>query len=485
MSLVLIVSTAATPALVGGPIPVTVAITNRGDAPVEVPSPDAMSPYEFSLRDMHTGDGRYALSAFAALSERNQDSAPAPHYEHVALDPGATLTSQHDLGALAPDDIAPGAYLLSVSWHAQGGAIESAAVPLTVQHPTVIDLGVGWCPGDQALTLTLAHITHDNQTEIYQRSGHEEAPLTGELFARDRLPAGVRALTVATALSFDPCAESRWYATIGDNVFAAGVAQRATVFKRITPTPLPLPRASLYEVGWQTETESASFLAAGLDAAGHFTLLVITCHARAAQPVVVAFPTGIDTLPATWCASAALRDEGRVVDVVLAFANHEGTAIARMTLWPDSGASQGPVTLATYPEAIASVGMAPVAVEIPGTVDLLFGPTGVDGRMSLARIALDGSATLALWQFLAPAHHNRKRPDAWVIPSANGERPVVLAHIEHLIVALRVGDDAEWHEVASGHPQAYLLHVVTPDGVAPQALWCEPSHGFVQRTLDV
>ena len=138
-----------------------------------------------------------------------------------------------------------------------------------------------------------------------------------------------------------------------------------------------------------------------------------------------------------------------------------------------------------YPEAVAAVGMTPWAQDFPGSVDVLFGPTGVDGRMTLARLALDGSATLALWPFLAPPHRDRKRPTAWAIPNATVERPVVLTHLEHQILALRVGDDAAWREVASGFPQAYLLRVLTPDGVAPQALWCDAAQGLVQRALDV
>lgn len=483
MSLVLIVSTTRAPALVGGVVPVTVAIVNQGEAPVDVPDPDAMSPYEFSLRDGRTGEGRYALSAYASLSERNQDSAAAPRYQYVSLAPGATLSSSADLGALAPQDIAPGTYTLTASWHTPGGVVESAAVPLAVVAPTVVDVGVGWCPGDQALTLVLGHHEHNDRTVLYQRSGQCEAPLAGQVFARDELPAGVRAVTVATALSFNECNESRWYAAIGDDTFTAGVAQRATVFKRVAPTRLPLPTASLYELGWQTETEAAFFLAAGLDATGQLMLLVISCHARNPTPGAVPFPTGVGALPATWCARAAMRDEGRVIEVVLAFTSPEGTSIARMTLWPETGLSEGPTPIAVYPEAVAAVGMAPFAQDVPGSVDVLFGPTGVDGRMTLARLALDGSATLALWPFLAPPHRDRKRPDAWAIPNATVERPVVLAHLEHQVLALRVGDDAAWREVSSEASRAYLLRVLMPDGIAPQALWCDAAEGLVLRAL--
>lgn len=485
MSVTLTVTSSPALAVVGGPIKVTVVTANEGDADAQVPAITAESPYEFSLVDAGTGDGRYALSAYAARSGRNQDSAPAPRPSFSALAPGDALPRDFDLGALALEPIAPGDYLLSVAWFSPAGAIESPRVPLAVREPSVISLAAGWCAGDDALTLCVAHALPDGRTAVDQRSGSSADPLRGVLFPRDAFPSGDRPVMAATAVSLFHAQESRWYAALVDGAVAAGVAQRAVIAKRLAPAPIQLARASLYELGWQTDRQSAFFLLGGFDGDGQLVLAVASCHARSPAPSVTVFPTGVRAAPAAWCARGSLRDEGRVLDVVLAFTSAEGTSLYRYTLWPDTGTLQGPAPITTHPEPVAALAMDPVGSERPEVVDVLFGPVGVDGRMTLARVALDASSTVALWRFVAPYHPERERPAAWALAQAAMDEPLVLAHLAPSVYALRVGDGAAWSEVVSGRSRLGFLHAVTPAGYAPIAIWASPDGGVEVHPVEV
>jgi len=477
MQLQLSVSPQHAEVVAGETIPVVVEIVNAGQAPAQAPSPQAPNAFEFNLRSAADGTLRLSLSADAALAQRSHDPRPARPVPMVALAPGASQRYEDDIARFAVSPVPPGNYRLSVVHRATGGPIESPGAPLLVVPPRVLAMAtvVGSSVGQ--LGHVIAHAQASGRTVVLQRESRAGVPGDGIWYRRVELIPPAKVGGVGVAVELERSRGVRWFSWLQGDAAGAGVAEYATLYKRVDPLPLGLRGAVLYPVGWQPTQESASFAALGLGPGGRVSLAAATFAASGTGSVKRA-PLAATAVPGHWAVRRRSWQEPAQFDVVWTATDGGWTRIRRQGVTPEAGTAEPPVMLAERAEPLAALAVAPVAGSSPGVVDALFGPFGGEGKMLFLRLPLDHGAKTAEWTFDGPKTPDEARPTDWTITATPLDDPAVLVKLGDNLLVRRLAAGSGWSTLAEHASSITSLRLVVLGDASVWAIWADPVAGI-------
>jgi hypothetical protein len=482
MQLQLSVSPRHAQVIAGETIPVVVEIVNAGPAPEQAPSPRAPSAFEFNLRSAADGTLRCTLSAGAALAARSSDPRPTRRTPMLGLAAGASQRYEDDIARYAVSPLAPGQYQLSVVLRAEGGPIESPGTPLAVVPPRVLAMATVAGSSAGQMGQVIAHAEAGGRTALLQRESRADAPDDGVWYRRGEVAPPAKVGGVGVAIEFERSRGVRWFAWLQGDAAGAGVAEYATLYKRVDAVPLGLREPALQQVGWQPTQESATFAALGLDPGGRVALAAATFAASGSVSVKRA-PLAATALPVHWAVRRRSWQEPPQFDMIWAASEAGGTRIRRQVVSPEAGTTEPPSLLVERNEPLAALAVAPVAGSSPGMVDALFGPVGEQAKMLYLRLPLDPGAKAAEWAFDGPASPDRARPTDWAITAPPLENPAVLVKLDGKLLVRRLAGGAGWSTLADHASSVTSLRLVVLGRGSVWAIWADPVAGIRYCTV--
>jgi hypothetical protein len=465
--------------LVGASLFVRVTLANGGQTAAEVPDTLSPSEFEFTLKPVDGGVAR-KLSARLARFTRNPDPRPATPRRVKSLAPGAQIEYVENLTNYAVPPLQPGRYRLTVTM-AGGGRLQSAPVPLAIVAPRVSSLAVVTADNTETFALTFAHAAAGGAVDFYQQENRANRPDDGVAYRRFGSAPPLAVGGVAVAVDLAQSRRGRWFGWVQGEAVGGGVGQDQATFARHEPVPLGLKSATLQSVGWQPAIETGRFAVVGTDAQKRVAFALATFQVRGGG-AVKAVPLAAEGLPVKWAARYRPGDAERY-DVVTATVGGQKTRVTRQTVAPEKGTAEPPVVLVERDAPPAALALAPVAADSPGVVDVLFGPAGENGQMTLLRLPLEGGAPQGEWKFVAPMEENKQRPTEWAIPATPLDNPLVLAKLGNKLLMRRAAGGG-WRTLAEGAAEAAHLRLEVV-GDQTWAVWADAASGLNYKLIEL
>ena len=419
------------------------------------------------------------------LSDRRAHSGPdteeQPPEEWLELAPGTEQRYTQDLSSLFNAPPAAGDYEVTALLVVDGTLAQSSAAMLTLAPPSAAALA-HIVTRDERSIVTLLARQEDGVQTLFQRESLSQNPARGTAYTRGQLSGGGALSGVATSVEVaqqDQQGE-HWYAWLQGDQLGAGVGGMASYFA-LPPVDLGLSAAALHPVGWQVMVSTARFAVLGRDAGGS-KLVVASTWVRGATGTIDLKPTRLALPPDIIWWAAQCDPASGAVELVAWVHNGGRLELLRQRVLPDHGRAEPVVRLIARDEPLVALALAPVAGQQPGEVDVLFGPTGSEGRMTLLRLPLGGGEPVGRWRFLAPRAPDGRLPGRWALGRRPHPQPVVLARVGDQIQARGAGD---WFVVdadARGAEQLWLDTVLIQ---RPEywASWVDRHAGLTFRPL--
>jgi hypothetical protein len=453
--------------VVGCALGVDITLTSTSPrALVEVQSPEADSPFEFSLRSPEHGE----FVVGKRLFEQARDLHGGPPFDppRRALRPGDSAEYVEDVARWYVAVPPAGDYTLEVRWLAPDGS-QVAAPPL---HLTIAELrphAAATAVDGSGQYLTTVFARGDDQATLFHRDAEPGRPDLGHATAWTRTGRPIGGL--ALAHDVDDVLRWRWAAWLVNGAFAAAIVWGTEVVKTVDPGPHGLDDATLLPGGWQLADGAALFVLLG------------TRGGRAVVDLVHLPPGGpprhdVRDLDAPLPALATAGLWGRALGVVeLVRADATGAAVTIGTQHIELAAAgvepvQDLFVATGRPRALAT---APLLTD-DAIVDALVG----DGTLHYHRAPLLGGApTVGVLQ--PPA---RGVVTCSIAQVPHPDRPILAGNADGLWVSRRGTSWTLLTEREALHPR--LIHMTPPDGLAEgrlMAAWFDPKAGLQVREL--
>jgi hypothetical protein len=468
--------------LVDESLHVDIELRNNGPTPIDLPSPDEPTVFEFTLRSRIDPNIAFTLRNENATALALNEPLPTQKVVTVEVNPGAALTYHDDISRFAAFSIPPDQYLLFAGYDVEGERVDSSGSPITIVAPKLAAMAMSVCP--LGSNQVIAHLAAPTGVLVFQRASSTKSFDERLWYRRIEIAnqAAVTGVAATFALAGDPMLRGVWwFGWLEGESVGAGVGQADTLFARVDPVALGLAAPVLHPVSWQPSNETATFVALGKDTQGRIALAAATFLATGSAESK-AVPLANATLPARWVARARQEGEGLRFDVVTVDETTGAVRLLRQGVAPESGVADPPVVLTERKEPLVALGLYPIAGTEPGVVDALFGPAGDPPQMIFLRLPLDGALPIVEFPLSIPLDVNNQPPMNWALTPMPMSEPVVLAKFGYRLLAWRLSADSRWFVLAEGASQADHLQLeVIGDTV--WAIWADPAIGIQYKAI--
>lgn len=466
--------------IVGESLVVEITLANRGTAPIEVNSPESPSLFDFLLRS--TKDNRsYTLSARRARLSREIEPGPALPRESVTIAPGASALYTDDLTSYMTVPVLPGEYQLSVLYDHGTDRVGSQPVPVSIVPPRVRAFATASGPNSDGLSTVFAHSERNGGFALFQRESHPGAPKDGIAYRQVDVQPPNTISGVASAVGIDGDDGVRWFSWLQGDSIGAGVAQGKTIFARVNPIPLGLNQARLAEKGWQPNTDTAFFVALGLDPTGHVSLAIANFRA-AGTGAVKAVALAAARIPEHWIVQYQHQNDGFSFNVIWAEQAEGRVRVMRQSVAADSNTAGQPNVMVERPGRLLALSAAPFGGSGPGTADALFAPGEKQDQLALLRLGFNGGPPANSWNMPVPLDAGKHPATAWAIAPAPEPNPGVLAKAGDELMFTRASGSHAWSALMPNSAQADYLRLEVVENVL-WAIWSDPANGIQYKFI--
>lgn len=233
--------------LSGQRVSVRVELLNTGAEPLLVQAPYGVlaPPLFFTFRNSPEGDVVYELSRGLLDTAMLGDDTPmVVEPDLVEMQPGASRTTEDDLGELTLGPIAPGRYQVRAEWRQPDLFAESEFVELWVLAPEVTVFAPLVCVHSAEVVGLLGHHT-DSGTVLLERRVTTPAPHLANLAPRHFVPAPGNVSDVAIAVHLGDGIRGRWHAWLRDEELWAAHSWGDALMAKPAPLRVHLKGARL------------------------------------------------------------------------------------------------------------------------------------------------------------------------------------------------------------------------------------------------
>ena len=466
--------------LAGASLPATVTLRNADSKPLDAPSVRGPNVFEYRLKALDPQGRSYSLSSLAAKTQRIDDQMPRRQVPLVPLPAGSSRSYANDLASLSTGALAPGHYQLSAAFVAPGGLVESPAVPVQIVAPRLRAVSTVSAVQGPRLGQVVVDASSPDHLSILQRESRDDIPGDGNLFVRQTLPATDPLQGVAVAAEGEPANGVRWFAwllnTPAGATLGAGVAQSDTVFKRIDPISLGVPKGAVSPTGWQGNQESASFTALAQGADGHLKLVLAAFSATGQSGVRTVDLAGM-AMPSRWLTRFHGAGSPLKIDLVSVEVQGGRTRVINRLVDFGAGRVAAPVVLGEGSDAVVALALEPVKGQGADVVDVLYATAGSPPRMLFRRLPLAGGQPLEESSFGVPVDASGQAPVDWQIsPPAHALR-VAVARFGNQLIGRHLATGGKGF-VLDGQAQGAGLLQLRSVGPALWASWVDNTTGL-------
>lgn len=263
---------------------------NRGETAVDVPFPDAPSPFRYRLTS-ETHRVELDNTSFVTLL-RHEPPAPVDPAPPFALAPGSKVPRSEDVAALSAEPLAPGAYEIVADLRAGALSGRSSPARISIVAPRPIAWDGQVCARRGTFASALAH-RDPSAVALLVRESYTGRPELGVYRRVAERPVGAGVRSLCTSVDTADIIGGRWVAWLeGDALFARRV-WGPTVESSHDAIALPFRGARLARSGLQLADGSGLFLAVGEGRAAAVRLTatsaaVVADVPLAAEPELVA-----------------------------------------------------------------------------------------------------------------------------------------------------------------------------------------------------
>ncbi len=459
-----------TEVLAGESVPITVSISNRGDAPAKVHSSDSDSPFVFQLLPPGTGPAVHTLSQRQSRLVRG-GGEPLPQFTPLMEDlaPGKTVQHEADLADLATEPIRPGHYRVVAHYEIGGQEIVSPPVDLAVVAPRIETIAGLVSPLTGRLALVFSHHAADGATIVFQRESAARNPDLGISLRCVERGAGVPVAGLSQAIELGDAPGRRWLAWLEGDRIGAAMASMTVRPASLDPAPVGLSAPKLLPVGRKHDDGRVVFLVVGGDR-GKPAVKEVTFSVRTA-PGMRELGLGAAAVPEELLVH--YRPDGTDADVSLVWAEVTGGKVSlfRRTFGPGQSGMQGEYKkIFERPGSLLSLDMSPFGID---SISLLFAPAGESRKIIHARIPLFDEKSAVEDSIDAP----KENVEEWAVAAASAGLFRIIARAGDRLLRLAPGA-ASWDVVTAGARDARHLRLYTLPGGRFCAVWDDPQEGI-------
>ncbi len=469
------------PFLVGSAMPVTAFLRNLGSSPIDLPSPGAQSPFEYTVL---SGDGKKALFSF---SERGRDLAlqrgifPPSHTPTQAVNPGQGLTFNEDLAGFLTQPIPPGRYLIQAGLMFQGKTVHSNQAPFEVVPLQVTALAQVLNFDRRKMVTAVSHREPDGSETIFRRQSTSGHPEVGTFQELHRLPPSREVESIALALETAPVPGWRWLLWLEKGELAGGMSREFDIKYPIAPAPTGLDSPRLLEHGYQFESGTALFILSGSEGNGRKIKLISVPGLR--PPELMNVPLSA-SIPEQIFASLLRADGSQRLLLTWIEADGSTSRMVGVRVDPDDLSKTGKIEVLFQTDRPILAGrLEPLTLEPPIRAEFLLAPDEKGGLAYLAKLELYDNGARTITNLPVSRTPRDKAVNQWILPSHEDPSAPLLALIGDRLYSSRTASQEPWRLVAGQLGEANHIRLVSFQGEELWATWWTPQAGFLTRAL--
>lgn len=469
------------PFLAGSAMPLTVFLRNLGKSPIDLPSPDAQSPFEYEVL---SGDGKNALFSF---SERGRDLAlqrgifPPAHTPTQAVNPGQGLTFKENLAGFLTQPIPPGRYLIQAGLMFQGTTVASNQASFEVVPIQVTALAQALNSEHRRMVTAVSHREPDGSETIFRRQSTTGHPEVGTFQELHRLQPSREVESMALALETAPAPGWRWLLWLEKGELAGGMSREYDIKYPIAPVPTGLDSPRLLEHGYQFENGTALFILSGLEGNARKIKLISVPGVRPPELIDVPLRASI---PEQVSASLIRSDDSHQLLVAWIEADGSTSRMVGVRVDPGNPSKTGKTEVLFQTDLpILAARLEPLTLETPVRAEFLLAPEEKGGPAYLAKLEVHDSGARTITHLPLPKTPREKPVNRWILPSHEDPSAPLLALIGDRLYSSRSASQEPWRLVAGQLGEANHIRLVSFQDKELWATWWTPQAGFVVRAL--